>query len=288
MTLETTIVDTHLHLWDPGRIRYDWLDDVPQLNRPYLLCDYDMSCGVCSHLVEQMVFVQCEANPDEYLDELSFAESQAGNDDRISGIVSWAPLEKGDGVRAELQVLSLNPLVRGIRRIIQFESDPSWCLQEGFVTGVQALADYNLTFDLCIKGVMQTANVLELVRQCPNVEFVLDHIGKPYIKERRTEPWATHIQRFAEFENVWCKVSGMLVEADCKKWSSDDLTPYFRHVLNCFGYSRVMFGGDWPVVLQAAPLSTWIKIVDEATGKASREERRKLFQENAKQFYRLT
>jgi len=283
--IDLPLVDTHLHLWDPGRIRYPWLDEVPLLNRPHLLDDYNGSCR--RYTIDKMVFVQCEADPSQYRAEVEFVTEQAAIDPRIGGIVAWAPLEKGDAVRPELEALKANPLVRGIRRIIQFEPDPAWCLSDSFVEGVAALADYDLTFDICIKGPQQTANTIKLVQRCPDVTCIVDHIGKPYIADHQMEPWATHMKAFAALPNVWCKMSGLVVEADMKKWTAADLDPYIRHTLECFGDDRVMFGGDWPVVLQAAPLWKWIETLDEATADAGEAQRAKLFRENAIAFYRL-
>ncbi|MHB0859344.1 MAG: amidohydrolase family protein, partial [Anaerolineae bacterium] len=142
------IVDTHLHVWDPNHLRYPWLDAIPLLNKPYLLADYDAACGDVP--VAQMVFVQAEADFAQFREETAWVTELARQDPRLAGIVSWAPLERGDAVRGDLERLAQNPLVKGIRRIIQFEVDPAFCLRPGFVEGVQALPDYGLCFDLCI------------------------------------------------------------------------------------------------------------------------------------------
>src|SRR5262249_7468067 len=131
------IVDTHLHLWDPQRLRYPWLDNNPLLNKPYLLDDFKRACG--SVEVGKMVFLQCECEVSQYVDEAAWVTSLAAKDPRIEGIVPWAPLEKGDSVRSDLEQLAANPLIKGIRRIIQFEPDIEFCLRPDFVKGVQAL-----------------------------------------------------------------------------------------------------------------------------------------------------
>lgn len=283
--IDFPLVDTHLHLWDPARIDYPWLASVPPLNRPFLLPDYREACG--GHAVEKMVFVQCEVAFSQYRQEVEFATEHARIDPRLEAIVAWAPLENGDAARPEIQALAANPLVRGIRRIIQFEADPAFCLRPGFIAGVAALADYNLRFDLCIKGLEQTANTIQLVRHCPGVRFILDHIGKPFIDRREMEPWRSHLREFAAMENVSCKVSGLVVEADVQRWTPEDLRPYLHAVLEAFGPDRVMFGGDWPVVTQAATLERWIDTLDALTADLSGDERRKFFRENAVEFYRL-
>ncbi len=281
----TPIVDAHLHLWDPKRIHYPWLDSVPVLNRAFLLDDYNRATE--GFRIERMVFVQCEAVFSEYMREVKWLTQLARADPRIAAVVSWAPLENGSAARRDLETLAANPLVKGVRRIIQFESDPGFCLRPAFIDGVQLLAEFNFSFDICIKGEQQTANVIELVRRCPEVRFMLDHIGKPFIADRRMEPWKTHIRELASMDNVWCKMSGLVVEADVLNWKKDDLRPYIDHVLACFGAARVVFGGDWPVVLQAAPLARWITTLSDALDGCSPQERRRIFHDNAIKFYQL-
>jgi L-fuconolactonase len=280
--LDFPIIDTHLHLWNPSLLRYPWLDGDPLLNQPYLLPDYQAATAGVT--VERMVFVQCEADFAQFRQEAEWVLAQP--DPRIAGIVAWAPLENGDAARADLDTLAAHPRIKGIRRIIQFEPDMEFCLRPGFVKGVQALADYGLSFDICINH-LQMPNAIRLVRQCPNVRFILDHIGKPDIKNHLLDPWRAHIQAFAALPNVWCKVSGLVVEADWQRWTADDLRPYLDHVLTSFGADRVMFGGDWPVVLRAARWRQWVDTLDAATAAASADERRKLFHDNAVAFYRL-
>jgi predicted TIM-barrel fold metal-dependent hydrolase len=279
------IADAHLHLWDPGRFRYSWLDNLPLLNRAYLAADYRAASGPVP--VDRMVFVQCECEPSQALQEARWVGELARHDPRIAGIVAWAPLETGLAARAHLVELAQNPLVKGVRRIVQYEPDPGFCLRPDFVKGVQLLAEFGLSFDLCLKGPDQTANVIQLVRQCPQVRFVLDHIGKPFIKDRRREPWGAHLRELAALDNVWCKLSGLVVEADMARWAPEDLRPYVDHVLECFGSGRVMFGSDWPVILQAAQIPQWVEVLEALTSALSPGEKGRLFHDNALAFYRL-
>ncbi|MGD8294733.1 MAG: amidohydrolase family protein, partial [Desulfobacterales bacterium] len=179
-----------------------------------------------------------------------------------------------------------NSLIKGIRRIIQFEEDIEFCLQPDFIKGVQLLADFNWSFDICIYH-PQMANSIKLVKQCPNVQFILDHIGKPDIKNHLLQPWDSEIQQLAEFENVACKVSGIITEADHDNWKKEDLKPYFDHVIDCFGIDRVMFGGDWPVVTLAGSLQDWLETLEWAVTGFSQDEIKRLFCDNAKRFYRI-
>jgi L-fuconolactonase len=278
------IVDTHLHLWDPGYLRYPWLDEIPMLNRPHLLDDYDRATGPVQ--VEKMVFLQCEADFAQFMAEAEWVTGLAQTDPRIAGMVPWAPLEKGEGAKMDLERLAANPLVKGVRRIIQFEPDIDFCLRPDFVRGVQLLADYNLSFDICINH-KQLANTIKLVAQCPNVPFILDHIGKPDIKNHLLDPWRQEIEKLAGFPNVWCKMSGLVTEADHANWTRDDLKPYIDHVIDTFGFDRVMYGGDWPVATQATTYPRWVETLEWAVQGCSTAELHKLFHDNAIAFYRL-
>ena len=278
------IIDTHLHLWDPAYLRYPWLDSNPLLNQPYLLDDYRQACG--SVLVEQMVFLQCECDVAQFMQEARWVTQLAHEDPRLTGIVPWAPLEKGDAARSDLEHLAANPLIKGIRRIIQFEPDPEFCLQPGFVQGVQALPGYGLHFEICIMH-RQLANTIKLVAQCPNTQFVLDHIGKPDIKHHLYEPWKQAIKTLAAFPNVWCKLSGLVTEADHQQWTKEDLKPYIDHVLESFGFGRLMYGSDWPVAVQATEYPRWVETLAWAVEGSSDTELRQLFCDNARAFYRL-
>lgn len=283
--MDIGIVDAHVHLWDTAKLSYPWLAGVPAINRPFLPADYREATAGLN--VEKAVFLQCDPAPGQALDEAAWVASLAGEEPRLKGIVAGASLERGDGARGELEALARIPLVRGVRRLIQSEPDPGFCLRPGFVTGVRALAEYGFSFDVCVKGDGQLESAVELVRRCPGVRFVLDHIGKPFIKEGRTEPWKSRIRALAELPNAWCKVSGVATEADHGKWKAADLEPYLDHVIGCFGFGRVMFGGDWPVCTLATPYRRWVETLAGAVEAASEDERCRLFGATAEAFYRV-
>ena len=278
------IVDTHIHLWDPSVLRYPWLDEVPFLNKPYLLEDYRNACGAVD--VGTMIFVQCDPDPDENLKEAEWVASLAKEDPRIRGIVAGAPLEKGDGARTLLEQLSEIPLVKGIRRLIQSEG-LEFCVQPDFIRGVQSLEEFGLSFDICIYY-RHLANTIQFVKQCSNIQFILDHIGKPNIKDQLFEPWKREIKELSEFPNVSCKVSGLVTEADFESWTREDLKPYIDHVIECFGFDRVIYGSDWPVAAQATKYPRWVETLEWAVNGCSGAELRKLFRDNALQFYRVS
>ena len=278
------IIDTHLHIWDLGRLRYPWLASVPKLNRNHLIEDFRRACGPVE--VAKMVFVQCECDPALAQQEADGVAEVARTEPRLRGIVAQAPLEKGDAVNDALAKLAANPLVKGVRRLIQSEKDDAFCVRPDFVRGVQALHAHGLSFALCIFH-RQLANAIKLVRQCPDVSFVLDHIGKPDIKAGKLDPWRAELRELSKLENVWCKVSGLVTEADHAKWKPADLKPYIDHVIECFGFDRVMFGGDWPVSTQATDYPRWVATLDEALRGCSPDELQRLYVRNAEDFYHV-
>ena len=278
------IVDTHVHLWHPKQLRYPWLKDVPNLNRPFLLQDYSDAYQDLN--IESIVFVQCDTHPDDGLKETTWVTSLAAVESKIKGIVAWAPLEEGEQVAPFVEKLAEESLVKGIRRLIQSE-DIDFCIQPNFVKGVKTLSKFNLSFDLCIFH-PQLSNTISLVEQCPNVQFILDHIGKPNIKNQLFDPWKQEITKLASFENVYCKISGLVTEADHNSWTPQDLQPYIEHVIEAFSFDRVIYGSDWPVSTLASDYPRWVQTLKDAISGCSTDELNKLFHDNAIGFYKLS
>ena len=280
---EVAIIDAHVHLYDPGRIRYGWMRGT-RLDSPHLLAEFDGSRGGVE--VAGLVWIEAGADPGQHEQEASLVAGLAAADPRIMGMVAAAPLEHGDGVKADLEKLAALPLVKGVRRLLQGEADHEFCLRPGFVEGLKLLPGFGLSFDLCVYH-HQLYNVVELVRRCPDVRFILDHIGKPAIREGRLDPWRTDIERLAALPNVWCKLSGVVTEADHAAWTREQLRPYIRHVVEQFGFDRLLFGSDWPVSKLTHRYADWVEIVSWALADCSADERRKLFRDNAIAFYHL-
>jgi L-fuconolactonase len=180
----------------------------------------------------------------------------------------------------------MSPRIKGVRRLLQGESDPNFALNDDFARGVQLLPEYGFSFDICIKH-HQLPGIIKLVQRCPNTSFILDHIAKPDIKNGLLDPWRGQMRELASLPNVVCKVSGVVTEADHQNWTSNDLSAYVLHVLDVFGPDRVVFGGDWPVVLHASSYVRWVEALDALTSHLTLEEQRKLWAENARNFYRL-
>jgi L-fuconolactonase len=278
------IIDTHLHLWDLQRLSYPWLAGAPKLNRSFLIDDFRAACGPVK--VAKMVFVQCDCVPEQAVAEAEWVSSVAHEDGRLRGIVARASLENGEAAHEQVAKLAEMPLVKGVRRLIQGEADPEFCLRPKFVRGVQMLHAFGLSFDLCIKHPQLTATI-KLVRQCPDVQFVLDHVGKPDIRAARLDPWRDEIRELAQMSNVTCKISGLATEADAATWTTAQLKPYIEHVIECFGFDRVMFGGDWPVSTLATSYPRWVATLDEVLRGCSASEHRRFWVENAEMIYRV-
>jgi L-fuconolactonase len=278
------IVDPHLHIWDQSALPYSWLKQVPKLDRNFSLEDYDEACG--DVVVDRMVFVQCEVDRHQFLDEAAWVSEQAERDPRIQGMVTWAPVERGAAVAEDLERLKRFPLLRGVRQIIEFEDDPDFCLRPAVIEGVRALGAHGLSFDICI-NYRQLPKVVEFVRQCPDVPMVLDHVGKPGVAAQDLHPWREHFSALAALPNVSCKLSSLPTEADHDNWTRDQIMPFIEAAVEEYGFDRLMYAGDWPVSSQAIALDAWVRFLDDALSGTDEADLRKFWRDNAIAFYRL-
>ncbi len=277
------IIDSHFHFWDTDLLDYTWLDEVPAINRPFLPADFAQATE--KNPVSGKIFVEAGGTSNQTMAEVEWVSALAKQDDTIKAIVAFIPLEFGDRAAGAIEALTRFPLVKGVRRVVQ--SEPlGFCVQPEFVHGVKLLANHNFSFDICVKH-HQMDDVLTLVEQCSNVQFVLDHIGKPDIANGLLDPWRGQISRLAKHENVACKLSGLVTEADHANWQPADLRPYIDHVLEAFGPNRLMFGSDWPVCTLASSYQRWINLAFEYTAELNESERDQIFYQTAVDFYRL-
>jgi L-fuconolactonase len=278
------IIDSHVHIYDPGYLTYHWMKNVPPLNKPHLMTDFTrLTAGV---EVDEIVFVEVDVAADQHLDEARWVAQQALMDNRLRGMVASMPLENGPAVEADLAAYAEIAIARGARRLIESHPQPGWCLRQAFVEGVKLLPKYDLTFDLCLFH-PQLSEVIQLVRLCPEVKFIVDHIAKPAIKAGLSEPWRGQMRMLAKLPNVWCKISGVVTEAEHLAWTAEQVIPYIAHAIDCFGFDRVLFGGDWPVSELATTYKCWVDLVDRVVAGSSEAEIRKLYRDNAITFYRL-
>ncbi|MFA6108273.1 MAG: amidohydrolase family protein [Candidatus Latescibacterota bacterium] len=277
------IIDAHHHLWDRGRFAYPWLSQIARLDRDFLLPEYESIARAVG--IQRSVFVQADTDPRHGLQEARWALSLATEPGPLSAVVAWAPIED-PGLPSYLEQLAGPPGLKGIRRLIQAEPDPGFCARSPFVEGVRRLAPLGLSFDLCLYP-HQLPAAIDLVRAVPEVSFVLDHLGKPRVREKVLDPWRDQIRRLAALENVTCKLSGLATEADWEGWRPADLRPYLDVVVEAFGFARLMFGSDWPVSTLAVSYPRWLEVVEELTSGISAADRQALFSGTARRIYRL-
>lgn len=284
------IIDTHLHVWDPARLRYSWIKGNPLFDRPYHVEDYARDLGEVE--VEAMVFLECYADFDadrgQYLEEVAFVEDEAKRDPRLKAIVPMAPLEKGSGAEPILaEMAEKHPMVKGIRRIVEFDADPrALTLSDGFIEGVNLLDKYGYHFEINVNH-SQMDIVRDFVQRIPMTPMILDHCGKPGIAEGEIAQYRADVAELSRHPNLWIKLSDLPVEADHANWNDADLRPYIDATLEAFGPSRVIYAGDYPVCLQATSLPRWVEVLDRALAGLSEIDRRKVFRDNANHFYRL-
>jgi predicted TIM-barrel fold metal-dependent hydrolase len=278
------IIDSHHHLWDTDHLRYALFDTIPALNRPFTATDFDAG-ATCSG-VSQSVCIEAASAGVDGLAEARWLLDQVGRSTVVSRLVAWAPLERAD-LRAYLDELRRigGDRIVGVRRSFEFET-PDFPGRAETIAGARLAAAYGYTVDLVLfKESLPAA--LDLVRACPEVQFILDHLGKPGIRERIVHPWQEQIAALAACDNVVCKISGLATEADRQNWRKEDFRPYISHAISCFGWDRVLFGSDWPVCEQATTYERWLEAVDWAVSDAAEADRQKLFAGNARRIYRF-
>jgi L-fuconolactonase len=271
------MIDSHLHLWDPAVINYPWLTDVPALRRAFLLTDLDPG--------DIGGFIVVEAGSRDGATELDWIASLARESTLIRGVVANVPLEHGPAAEVLLRRAAAHPLTVGIRRNLQDEST-GFMLAGAMLAGVRMLALHQLPFDACIRR-HQMHELIALVDHCPEVTFVLDHLGKPDIAQRRYQPWAEDLAALARRPNVVAKLSGLTTEADHERWRDADVAAYLRHAVDCFGPHRCMFGSDWPVATLATTYRRWVDVVLDVTADLADSERAAIFTTTATRVYRL-
>ncbi|MDN3686761.1 amidohydrolase family protein [Cyclobacterium jeungdonense] len=271
------LVDTHLHLWNLSEMDYPWLQGADNpLAKNHLLPDYQQASDAFP--ISKMVFVECGRVPEQYLQEVDWVVKQSEKDPRIAGMVAYFPLEKGEKSRGAMEVMAERKIVRGIRKTPMLG-------HSGFLRGIEFLRRFGWVYDLNVNP-RQLHDVFTLVKSFPDQVFILDHLANPDIVNEDWEAWANSLAPFASMEQVYCKISGMLTRAGAG-WKLNGLQPYFDTVLEVFGPDRVVFGGDWPVVLRAGTYSEWMATFYSLSQKLSPEEKEKLYYRNAEKVYDL-
>jgi L-fuconolactonase len=278
----TAVVDAHLHLWDPARFDYPWLTGEPRLNRRF---DPGM-LDTGGHEVAAAVFVEAGRVAGHAAAEVEWIEELSAHWPPLRAVVAHADLERGTDVEADLRRLARSDLVRGIRRNVQDEPD-DFAVRPGYVAGTRLLAEYGFTADICVRH-RQLPAVIELVDLVPEVTFVLDHLGKPPVRDGVLEPWRENLRRLADRPNVVCKLSGLTSEADPARRGPDDIEPYLSVALAEFGPRRCMFGSDWPVAELSTSYAGWLGLVEDALAGRPSAERDEVLRGTATRTYRIT
>jgi L-fuconolactonase len=273
-------IDAHQHFWKFVPADFGWVSDMMSVLR----ADYlpaDLKQEIESVGIDGAISVQTR----QTLEETNWLLVLADEHDFIKGVVGWVPLAAAD-VRKHLDALAERPKLKGVRHVVQDEPDDQFILRDDFNAGIDALADYELAYDILIFE-RHLPQAVEFVDRHPQQVFVVDHLAKPRAKDHKVEPWRANIRRIAERENVFCKLSGLVTEADWEGWTEGQLSVYLGTVLDAFGPGRVMFGSDWPVCLLANTYPKWHQVVSTFCSKLSADEQARVFGRTAVEAYRL-
>lgn len=272
-------IDTHLHLWDRSKMDYPWLSGV--LDRDFLPTDFKAATRELP--VSKMVFVECGRRPEQYLQEVDWVLKMKEEDPRIQGMVAYFPLERGFDATEDIELLVSKGIIRGIRKGFSEELVGN----KAFLEGMSLLRRYDLSFDVNVSPLLMEASV-RLVRAHPDLTFILNHLCNPDIHGGRDfDLWKRKMVDLGKMENVMCKVSGIITKANLEGWKTSDLLPYLDHAFEVFGTERLVFGGDWPVVLRAGSYKQWADVFLGYTAQLSQDEKESVYYRNAERIYRI-
>ncbi|MEM9673392.1 MAG: amidohydrolase family protein [Bacteroidota bacterium] len=274
-------IDSHQHFWHYHPSTHGWINDqMSELKQDFL--PPDLATELKANNVLGCVAVQAS----QTLQETEWLLSLADQHSFILGIVGWVNLKSAD-LPNSLERLAQNPNLKGIRHVIQDEPDDDFMLDPDFIRGVNQLPKHGLTYDLLIFE-RHLPVALDFLNQLHDVKVVVDHIAKPKIAQAELQPWQKNIAALARKSSSYCKISGMVTEADWQHWRYDNLVPYLDTIVEAFGPDRLMIGSDWPVCLLAAKYERIMEIVDRYFEEFSENEREQIFFKNAREFYRLS
>tara|TARA_B100000809_G_C15137288_1_gene531245 strand:+ start:1096 stop:1923 length:828 start_codon:yes stop_codon:yes gene_type:complete len=274
------IIDSHQHFWHYEPKKHDWIDDSMSVIRKDFTPD-DLKLVYQENNIDGCVAVQA----DQTLIETDFLVNLASDNDFIKGVVGWVDI-RSSSIEEVLASYSETEKLKGFRHVVQGEADYNFLLRPNFIRGIAHLEQYNFTYDILVFP-HQLGSVLEFVKKFPNQKFVIDHIAKPYIKDGYFDGWATMMTEIGKHENVSCKLSGMITEADFKTWTPNQMHPYMDVVLKAFGTKRIMFGSDWPVCLIAGNYKKVKELTTNFIAKLSTQEQSAMMGSNATEFYNL-
>ncbi len=273
-------IDAHQHFWKFDPVRDSWItEEMAVIRRDF--GPEDLGPLLRNVGIDGTIVVQA----DQSYEENDFHLAHADKYDFIKGIVGWADLQS-DSVVEKLEYYSGFRKMKGFRHVLQGEKDRALMLKPAFKKGIGCLQRFNFTYDILIYT-DQLKYSKELVAAFPEQLFVIDHLAKPQIKDRNIDLWKKDMEAIAEHDNVYCKISGMVTEADWKNWKKEDFHPYLDVVVNAFGTKRILFGSDWPVCLVAASYAAMLDIVKDYFSSFTQHEQDLFFGGNASVFYHV-
>jgi L-fuconolactonase len=274
------IIDSHQHFWKYDPVRDGWItDEMSLLKRDFLPEELQRGCEAAD--VDGVVAVQADQSEDETLFLLDLAEKYGF----IAGVVGWVDLRE-PSVEERLRFFSQNRKLCGFRHIAQAEPDDQFLVSHEFTRGISCLREFGFAYDILIYP-KQLPAAIELASRFPEQKFVIDHLAKPPIKIGTLKPWESYMRAIAQNQNVFCKVSGLVTEADWLHWKSSDIRPYLDVVFDAFGPERLMFGSDWPVCLLAATYGQVKGVIEMYVDAHAPQHKQNIFGGNAIRFYGL-
>jgi predicted TIM-barrel fold metal-dependent hydrolase len=280
---ENVLVDTHLHLIDRSRHGYPWLSGEPELNRDFLYAEY--ARDALRSGITDVLHMEVDVAPSDIASEIEFVRGQSQKPGSlIRGAIS-ACRPEDQGFPAMLERALADPFVKGFRRILHTVSDD---ISQGalFRENLKRLSGTRLTFDICMFPRQQPL-AMALAGLAPDVAFILDHCGVPDIKSGDFDAWKRGISDLASRPNITAKISGIVAYADSGTWTAETLRPYVEHIIDRFGWDRVVWGSDWPVCTKGGGLLAWVAATHAVLDGCSNEERDSLFWRNADRIWRL-
>lgn len=270
-------VDAHNHFWNYDAVKHSWIDgSMTAIQQSFLPEEFGKI--LIENGIDGCVAVQVEQNLEENDYLLAFADKHSF----IKAVVGWVDL-RADDLDEQLRKLSQHQKLKGFRHIAQAEAN-DFLSAQAIKNGLAKLAEYNFTFDILVFP-QQLPAAIDLVKSCHNQKFVLDHLAKPYIKSGEINQWKKDISELSKNENVYCKISGMVTEADWQNWKLADFIPYIEVAFETFGANRLMYGSDWPVCLLAADYQEVKNILSSYINTLSLIEQNQFWGNNAVEFY---
>jgi len=274
------MIDSHQHFWQVGRFDYPWMSsDLGVLYRDYL--PHDLAPILEHNNITKTVLVQASNSVAESKWLLELANANGF----IAGVVGWVDL-MSPGINQQLDELCADPKFKGVRHLVESEPDDDWLVQPAVLSGLKQLSARALSYDLLVHT-RHLKHVPLIAESCPDLAVVIDHLAKPPIARNEIKEWSQALQPLARYSKIYCKLSGLVTEADWSSWQREDMRPFVDIALESFGADRMMFGSDYPVCLLAASYDQVLDSFQEILKSLNDADRDKIFSKNAEQFYRL-